>query len=145
MEQVYIKKGENAALNAFVEKICDINRIFNYIGAINIALENVLKFADSDIILSCSHHKNEICFSVQTEDDKFACISFSDTDNKDFETLFLIKMLADSVNISQEGKQIDIFFTITGIEEEITVNRKERIKAYSPVKAAVHQEKQLCL
>lgn len=103
----------------------------------NMALENVIKFANQDLILSVSHYKDGIHFSVQVDNDLFSSISFSDTTNADFETLFLIKSLPDDINISADGKSIDLFFAIDGIEEELAMSRREKIKAYSFRKVTV--------
>ncbi len=137
MEKIYIAKGQYAKFETFMEQICEKNRLYNYIGAMNMALENVIKFANQDLILSVSHYKDGIHFSVQVDNDLFSSISFSDTTNADFETLFLIKSLPDDINISADGKSIDLFFAIDGIEEELAMSRREKIKAYSFRKVTV--------
>ncbi|MBR1774805.1 MAG: hypothetical protein IJ759_04680 [Bacteroidales bacterium] len=139
MEQIYIKKGQFSEFETFMEQVCEKNRLYNYIGAIDIALESVLKIADCDIVMSYSHYKDGICFSVQTDSDKFSSLSFSDTSNNNFESLFLIKNLTDTVNISRDGKVIDLYFSIDGIEEELAVSRKERIKSFSCKRLAIAQ------
>lgn len=139
MEQIYIKQGLFSDFETFMEQICEKKRLYNYIGAITTALENVLRYADCDTVISYSNYKDGICFSVTAESDKFSSISFSDTAGTDFESLFIIKCLTDTVNISRDGKTMDLFFSIDGIEEELAVSRREKIKAFSSKRTVVLQ------
>ena len=115
---------------AFMERICENYKLYNYIGAISMALEYALKLANDNIWLSFCHVKDGVCFSVQTDDNRFASINLSDGNNDD-DVLFIIKHLSDSINISENGNSMELFFSIDGVEEELLMKRKEKLKNYS--------------
>lgn len=139
MEKIYITNGQISKFESFMEPIYEKYRLYSYAGAIHIAIESVLNIVNQDIILSFSHYKDGICFSIEVNSDLFSQISFSDTKNQNFDALFLIKHLANSIDISQDGKIMKLFFSIDGIEEELSVSRKEKIKAYSFRKVKILQ------
>ncbi len=137
MEKVYITKGNYSGFETFLEQVCDKYHLYNYIGAIDIAIEKVLEVAQADVLLSASNTKEGICFSFEAKESIFSKISFSDRDNPMFDTLFIIKNLSDYIQISEDGKVMNLYFYINGIEEELVIKRRENIKSYSSNKLSM--------
>ena len=131
MEKVYITKGNYSSFETFLEQVCDKYHLYNYIGAIDIAIEKVLEFVQTDVIISSSNTKDGICFSFETKEDVFSQLSLSKEDKPVFDTLFVIKNLSDCIQISDNGRVMNLYFYISGIEEELVMKRKESIKTYS--------------
>ncbi len=139
MEQIYIDKGNNTKLAKFLEQICNRNLLYNYIGAMDMAIESALNLVSSDATLTFSHHKDGVCFNLTAQSPVFHSLSNIDSDITHSEYLFLIKHLTDKINISEDGKTMELFFSIDGIETELVMHRKEKFKAYSFRKVAVVQ------
>ena len=128
--KIHIPKGNTYLFETFMERICENYKLYNYIGAMSMALEYALQLADDNTCVSFRHVKDGVCFSLQTDSGRFAAINLTDGDNTD-DVSFIIKHLSDAINISRNGSVMELFFSIDGVEDELVLKRKEKIKTYS--------------
>lgn len=136
IEKTYITKSQTHKLDSFLEHIAVSHNLYNYIGAISMAINYALDVLNDDAIISFSHCKDGICLSIICNNNDFSKVNFSDKNCKEFEKLFIIKSLTDNIKIIDNGKQMQLFFNIDGIEEQLALDRKEKLQAFFHNKTA---------
>jgi serine/threonine-protein kinase RsbW len=127
----------------FVEEICDDNHISDaYFGNIMLAIEEAVKNAiihgnklDSKKIVTLvfQRKRDGLSFSIEDEGEGFNPREIPnpiDTDEVKGNGIFLIRSLADKVCYNLTGNQVELVFTISSINQEITLNRISQLKSY---------------
>ncbi len=127
MENIVIQSDINnlSSVENFVRAICDTNHIVNYYATISVpvmkAVESVIQAAPSSALsILFDHCRGGITFTVQS-----ATPCFSPTLSAEVppagsaeETTYLITMLADQMEVTDEGRTLQLFFAVQGIDAE---------------------------
>lgn len=133
------------AVNQFVEDICDHYNIFDsYFGniqtAVTEAVQNAIEHGchqdpTKKIEIAFASRNDGLSFTVTDEGDGFDPESLPDptdlnNDGVAGRGLFLMKSLSDDLVFSNGGRSVELFFNITGIDQELLVTRKEQMDKY---------------
>ncbi len=136
-----------SSIERFVEEICDYYNINDtYFGNILIALTEAFRNSlihgnlndPSKMINVVFESKPKgLSFTINDEGEGFDPESVPDPldleispDTKEGRGLFLIRSLSDKVNISDEGRSIEMFFRISGIGHEAMKKRISHFNKY---------------
>jgi len=137
-----------------IEEICDdFNLNHNYLGCITVALTEAFTNAlehgnknNSEKIIDVNFQKTSsgLCFNIKDEGEGFDFKKIPDVKDDGKEKtfpgrgIFLIKTLADDVNYTGSGNEIEIGFKISSINYETAVDRIKKFKDYSePAKEVI--------
>jgi len=133
------------AVNQFVEDICDHYNIFNsYFGhiltAVSEAVQNaILHGNESDpekfVEVRFEHHPEGLCFTIRDDGSGFDPETLPDptdirNDGLKGRGLFLMRALADEVNFSDGGTTVELFFNISGIDQDHAAHRAQQVNKY---------------
>lgn len=131
----------------FVEEICDAYYITNsYFGNILLAIEEAVKNAivhgnkldpGKEVLLTFTSQANCLCFTVADQGEGFNIHQLPDpltVDDTAIEHtgkgIFLIRSLADQMEFSPAGNQVEIKFFISSLYHETTLNRIAQLNQY---------------
>ena len=137
MDTIKIEQNQFQILESFIEHVCESRHIYNYIGAISVTMENVMSLAKCNAEITVSSYKDGICFCINTENNSFDFNAFAAALSSENEQIFIISSLSDKAEVSNDGKTLSLYFRIEGIEEELFVDRKQKINTYSLQKVKV--------
>jgi serine/threonine-protein kinase RsbW len=133
------------AVNHFIEEICDHYNIFNsyfsnILTAVTEAVVNAIEHGNRNdpykhVEISFSTRNDGLCFTVSDQGVGFNPESLPDptdpgNDGSVGRGLFVMKSLADELVYSNGGSTVELFFSISGIDQELAVSRKEQVKNY---------------
>lgn len=131
----------------FVEEICDQNYLNNtYYGAILMAIEEAARNAiihgnkqdeKKKVTISFQRKNNGFMFNVEDQGEGFDFGKIPnplDVEESEYaktgKGIYLIKSLADKVDFGTKGKKVSIFFDISSISQETTINRIHNLQKY---------------
>jgi serine/threonine-protein kinase RsbW len=144
------------AVNQFIEDICDHYNIFNsYFGhiltAVNEAVQNAIMHGnhndpDKYVEIQFEQRPDGLCFVIKDEGNGFNPNEYPDptditNDGKIGRGLFLMQSLSDELNISDGGSTIELFFNITGIDQDLAANRAAKVNSYFRTTHTVKDQK----
>jgi serine/threonine-protein kinase RsbW len=127
----------------FIEEICDDNYIsYTYFGNIMLAIEEAVKNAiihgnkqveNKWVTLTFERRKGELQFIIEDEGGGFDPKEIPnplDSDDSKGNGIFLMRSLADTVRYNPAGNKVELTFTISSINQEISLNRISQLKSY---------------
>jgi serine/threonine-protein kinase RsbW len=133
------------AVNQFVEDICDHYNIFNsYFGniltAVTEAVQNAIthgnhKDASKKITILFTNRTDGLSFTITDEGNGFNPETLPDptdlnNDGSKGRGLFLMKSLSDEMTFLDGGRTVELFFNITGIDQDLAFGRVEQLNKY---------------
>ncbi len=138
----------------FVEEICDTYYITNsYYGNILLTVEEAVKNAiihgnkmekQKEVLLTFQRKPAGLCFSVTDQGDGFDYFAVPnplDLDDRAAESagkgIFLIRSLADETHYNSKGNKIEIVFTISSINREVSLRRVQKLTRYFATNKAI--------
>jgi serine/threonine-protein kinase RsbW len=127
----------------FVEEICDENYISDtYFGNIMLAIEEAVRNAiihgnkldgNKKVTLTFERKRGGLCFIIEDEGDGFNPLEIPnpvESDEARGNGIFLLHSLADEVSFNSTGNKVELFFTISSINQETTLGRISHLKHY---------------
>ncbi|HSN49652.1 MAG TPA: ATP-binding protein [Bacteroidales bacterium] len=131
----------------FVEEICDTYYITNsYYGNILLTVEEAVKNAvihgnkmdeKKQVLLTFQRKPAGLSFTVTDEGGGFNYLAVPnplDLDDRAAESagkgIFLIRSLADATRYNAKGNTIEIVFTVSSINREVSLKRAEKLTRY---------------
>ncbi len=142
-------------VNQFVEDICDHHNIFNsYFGhiltAVTEAVQNAMMHGNQNdpekiVTVTFEHTPEGLCFTISDQGNGFDPGSLPDptdlnNDGLKGRGLFLMKTLADEVSFHNGGNTVELFFNITGIDQEHAAHRAQQVNKYLKTTSTVKDE-----
>lgn len=140
------------AVNHFIEDICDHYNIFNnYFGniltAVTEAVQNAMVHGNNNdlnkkIEIVFQSKADGLSFAISDEGNGFNVEALPDptdltNDGEMGRGLFLMKSLSDEMSFHDNGATVELFFNITGIDQELAASRVAQVNKYfQGVKAA---------
>lgn len=133
------------AVNQFIEDICDHYNIFNsyfsnIITAVTEAVQNAILHGnknnpDKKIEILFTARTDGLCFTVTDEGNGFNINDLSDPTDLNNDGLagrgvFLMRALSDEITFLDGGRAVELFFNITGIDQDLAVSRVEQLNHY---------------
>ena len=130
-------------IEQFVEEICDENYISaSYFGNIMLAMEEAVKNAivhgnkmdgQKKVTIIFQRKKNGLSFVIEDEGEGFNHQNVPnpiESVDVSGNGIFLMRSLADKLTFNAKGNQVELFFSITCISQETTLNRITQLKNY---------------
>lgn len=153
MEQLVIQAdiANLTLVENFVRAICDDNHIVNYYATISVPVMKAVEHAilggsSSQLTLLFSHCHDGITFSIQADTPSFSPIAAEQVPpaGSPEEALYLISMLSDQMEVSDEGRTLQMTFDLQGIDTNEACNRVEVLEQfYASVRTLVPQAAEL--
>lgn len=133
------------AVNRFIEDICDHYNIFNsYFGhiltAVTEAVQNAILHGnqndpDKQVEVRFENRPDGLCFTIHDEGHGFDPGALPDptdlsNDGQSGRGIFLMKALSDEIEYSDGGRTVELFFNITGIDQDLAADRAGQVQKY---------------
>ena len=149
MEKLVIQPDKSSLplVENFVRAICDGNHIVNYYATISVpvlkAFETAILSSSSALSLIFDHCRGGIYFSIQSD---VPCFFFNQTTEtvpaagSPEESSYLIETLSDRMEVSDEGRTLQLTFEVEGIDIGEATLRVQALKLfYESISTQVHQ------
>ena len=130
-------------IERFVEETCDENYISaSYFGNIMLAVEEAVKNAivhgnkidgQKKVTITFKRKKDGLSFIIEDEGEGFNHQNVPnpiESVDVSGNGIFLMRSLADKLTFNAKGNQVELFFSITCISQETTLNRIIQLKNY---------------
>lgn len=120
---IQVDKSNIPLVDNFLRAICDNNHIVNYYATISVPIMKAMEVVErispaSSLSILFDYLRGGITFTVQTDSPCFLSVENA-TENSDDEfadAAFLITLLSDHTKVTDEGRTLQIFFDVRGID-----------------------------
>ncbi|MBR1769497.1 MAG: hypothetical protein IJ748_03475 [Bacteroidales bacterium] len=120
---------------SFIEGVCFSNHLYNYLGTISVAVLTAIDMTDLPITILFDKCVGGVCFSLKAENPVFSSLNEFSAEGND--TMLLLSLLADGTDIREDGRVLDLMFAVNGIDQELAMQRQEKLSSYSLQKVKV--------
>lgn len=128
--KIQLDNANMTQLDGFVEAVCEELHLDNYYATMSVAVTKAVEYAfakgNSAASLSCGHCNQGIAFTLQCVDGTFANLTTDAaqlTDSPTSERAFLLKTLADDLQVDTNGSTLQVHFAVQGISPRECANR----------------------
>jgi serine/threonine-protein kinase RsbW len=137
--------GNLHIVTRFIEDICDHYNIFNsYFGhiltAVTEAVQNAILHGNQNnpekkVELRFENRPDGLCFTISDQGQGFDPETLPDptdlaNDGQKGRGIFIMKTLSDEIAYADGGRTVELFFNITGIDQDLAAGRAEQIQKY---------------